>query len=64
MYFVGEYCEQENTLLNKYKQLKMILSHFRKRFYDKYILALREGHQYKVKKTNNHPILKINDIVL
>ena len=42
----------------------MILSHFKKRFFDEYILALRERHQYEVKKTNNHPILKINDIVL
>ena len=42
MYFVTEYCEQENTLLNNYKQLKMILSYFKKRFYDKNILVLRE----------------------
>ena len=42
----------------------MILSHFKKRFFDEYILALRERHQYEVKKTNNHPVLKINDIVL
>ena len=64
MYFVTEYCEQDNALLSKYKRLKMILSHFKKRFFDEYILALRERHQYEVKKTNNHPILKINDIVL
>ena len=32
MYFVAEYCEQDNTLLNKYKRLKMILSQFKKRF--------------------------------
>ena len=32
MYFDPEYCEQENILLNKYKRLKMILSHFKKRF--------------------------------
>ena len=42
MYFVIECCEQENTLLNKYKPLKMILSHFKKMFYDQYILALRD----------------------
>ena len=64
MYFVKEYCGQQNTLLIKYKRLKIILSHFKKRFYDEYILALRERHQYEVKKTHNHPILKINDIVL
>ena len=64
VHFVTQYCEQDNTLLNKYKRLKMMLSHSRKRFYDEYILALRERHQYEVKKTNNHPILKINDIVL
>ena len=64
MYFVTEYCEQDNTLLNKFKRLKTMLSHFKKRFYDEYILSLRERHQYEVKKTNNHPILKINDIVL
>ena len=39
--FVAEYCEHENTL-NKYKQLKMILRHFKKRFYDEYMLPLRE----------------------
>ena len=38
MYSVTEYCKQENTLWNKYKQLKMILTHFNKRFYDEYIL--------------------------
>ena len=42
MYFVAEYFEQENTLLNKYKRFKMILSRFKKRFYDEHILALRE----------------------
>ena len=42
----------------------MILSHFKKRFHDEYILALRERHQYEVQKINNHPVLKINDIVL
>ena len=64
MYFVTEYCEQDNALLSKYKRLKMILSHFKKRFFDEYIFALRERHQYDVKKTNNHPMLKINDIFL
>ena len=44
MYFVTEYCEQDNILLNKYKRLKMMLNHFKKRFYDQYILALRERH--------------------
>ena len=63
MYFVTEYCEQENTLLNEYKQLKMILSHFKKRFYGEYILPLRERHQDEAKKTNNHSILKVKDIV-
>ena len=38
MYFVTEYCEQDNALLSKYKRLKMILSHFKKRFFDEYIL--------------------------
>ena len=42
MYFVTGYCEQDNALLSKYKRLKMILSHFKKRFFDEYILALRE----------------------
>ena len=37
MYFDPEYCEQENTLLNKYKRLKIILSPFKKMFYDDYI---------------------------
>ena len=52
MYFDSEYCEHENTLLNNYKRLKMILIYFKKMFYD------------EVKKTDNHPILKINNIVL
>ena len=39
------------------------LSHFKKSVYDEYILALRVRRQYDVKKTNNHPILKINDTV-
>ena len=42
LFYVTEYCKQENTLLNKYKQLKMILSHFKKRFFEEYILVLRE----------------------
>ena len=42
----------------------MILSHFKKRFYDEYIVPLKERHQYKVEKANNHLILKINDIIL
>ena len=50
MYFDTGYCEQENTLLNKCKQLKMTLIHFKKRFYDKHILALRERLQYKVER--------------
>ena len=49
MHFDIEYCEQENTLLNKHKQLKVILSHFKKRFCDNYILALRERLQYEVR---------------
>ena len=42
IYFVTEYCEQDNALLSKYKRFKMILSHFKKRFFEEYILALRE----------------------
>ena len=42
----------------------MILSQFKKRFYDEYIVPLKERHQYKVEKANNHLILKINDIIL
>ena len=42
MYFVTEHCEQDNALLSKYKRFKMILSHFKKRFFEEYILALRE----------------------
>ena len=42
MYFVTEHCEQDDALLSKYKRLKMILSHFKKRFFDEYILAIRE----------------------
>ena len=42
MYFVTEHCKQDNALLSKYERLKMILSHFKKRFFDEYVLALRE----------------------
>ena len=56
------YCEQDNTLLNKYKQLEMILSYFKKRFFDECILALRET-SVQIKKTNNHQILKTNNVV-
>ena len=63
MYFDTGYCERENTLLNKCKHLKMTLIHFKKRFYEKYILALNERLQHEVKKTNNHLILKITSII-
>ena len=52
-----------NGLLNILTDL-FTLSDFKKRVYDEYILALRVRRQYDVKKTNNHPILKINDTVL
>ena len=42
--------------------MKMIESRVKKRFHEEYILALRERHQYEVRKTNNHLILKINDM--
>ena len=42
----------------------MTLIHFKKRFYDKYILVLNERLQHEVKKTNNHVILKITSIIL
>ena len=37
----------ENTQ-QQYKRVKFIINHFNNRFYEEYILALRERHQYDV----------------
>ena len=37
----------------QYKRVKFIINYFNNRFYEEYILALRERHQYEVRKFNN-----------
>ena len=57
----------ENTLLkthNSSTRAKFIINHFNNRFYEEYILALRERHQYDVRKFNNESKLCVNDVVL
>ena len=57
----------ENTLLkthNSSTRAKFIINHFSNRFYEEYILALRERHQYDVRKFNNESKLCVNDVVL
>ena len=53
----------ENTQ-QQYKTVKFIIDHFNSRFYEEYILALRERHQYDVQKFNNESKLCVNDMVL
>ena len=38
---------------NSSTRAKFIINHFNNRFYEEYILALRERHQYDVRKFNN-----------
>ena len=56
----------ENTLLKTHSstRAKFIINHFSNRFYEEYILALRERHQYDVRKFNNESKLCVNDVVL
>ena len=53
----------ENTQ-QQYKRVKFIINHFNNRFYEEYILALRERHQYEIRKFNNESKLCVNDVVL
>ena len=58
---------REHTVENtkqQYKRVKFIINHFNNRFYEEYILALRERHQYDVRKFNNVCKLCVNDVVL
>ena len=57
----------ENTLLKTHSsstRAKFIINHFNNRFYEEYILALRERHQYDVRKFNNESKSCVNDVVL
>ena len=58
-----DYSTVENTQQH-YKRVKFIINHFKNRFYEEYILALRERHQYDVRKFNNDSKLCVNDVVL
>ena len=49
---------------NSSTRAKFIINHFNNRFYEEYILALRERHQYDVRKFNNESKLCVNDVVL
>ena len=53
----------ENTQ-QQHKRVKFIINHFNNRFSEEYILALRERHQYDVRKFNNESKLCVNDVVL
>ena len=53
----------ENTQ-QQYKRVKFIINHFNNHFYEEYILALQERHQYDVRKFNNESKLCVNDVVL
>ena len=46
---------------HQYKRVKYIINHFNNRVY---ILALREIHQYDVRKFNNERKLCMNDVIL
>ena len=37
----------------QYNRVKFIINRFSNRFYEEYILALRERHQYDVRNFNN-----------
>ena len=53
----------ENTQ-QQYKRVRFIINNFNNRFYQAHILALRERHQYDVRKFNNEIKLCVNDVVL
>ena len=53
----------ENTQ-QQYKRVKFIINNFNNHFYEEYILALQERHQYDVRKFNNESKLCVNDVVL
>ena len=63
-------CTAKNTEQQQ-KRVKFIINHCNNRFYEEYILALRERHQYDVRKFNNernfrssHPELLLRKGVL
>ena len=63
-------CTAKNTEQQQ-KRVKFIINHCNNRFYEEYILALRERHQYDVRKFNNgrnfrssHPELFLSKGVL
>ena len=48
-------CREDTAEITQqqYKRVKFIINYFNNRFYEEYILALRERHQYEVRKFNN-----------
>ena len=53
------------TTQQQQKRLKfIIINHFNNHFHEEYILALRERHQYDIRKFNNESKLCVNDVVL
>ena len=48
----------------RYVKLKQVISHFKKRFYDEYIISLHERHCYDRSKSNNECKLQKDEVVL
>ena len=48
-------CREDTAEITQqqYKRVKFITNYFNNRFYEEYILVLRERHQYEVRKFNN-----------
>ena len=48
-------CREDTAEITQqqYKRVKFSINYFNNRFYEEYILALRERHQYEVRKFNN-----------
>ena len=59
-------CREDTAEITQqqYKRVKFIINYFNNRFYEEYILALRERHQCDLRKFNNESKLCVNDVVL
>ena len=59
-------CREDTAEITQqqYKRVKFIINYFNNRFYEEYILALRERHQGDLRKFNNESKLCVNDVVL
>ena len=67
MHIIENTDHRERTAQNtqqQYKRVKFIINLFNNRFYEEYVLALRERHQGDLRKFNNESKLCVNDVVL